>query len=113
MIIVLTLVFGRSWRNPSAAFYFIGMLFPIVLGTSYFFNYILVPRYYMKKKYLEFGLYTYYTVVVSVYLEMLVLMFSFIYLGNFNLYNMSLNASDTLLLAVVMYLLVFLGCNLW
>ncbi len=36
-------------------------------------------------------------------------MFSFIYLGNFNFHNLGPNASDTVLLAVILYLLVFLG----
>jgi len=109
VIVVLTLVFGRSWGNNTAAFYFVSMLIPIVLGTSYFFNYVLVPRFYLKKKYVKFGLYTFYTLVVSLYLESIVIMFSFIYLGNFNFQTLGPYASDTLLFAVVLYLLVFLG----
>lgn len=109
VIIVLTLVFGHSWGNKVAAFYFISMLLPIVLGTSYFFNYFLVPRFYMKKKLVKFGLYTFYTMVVSVYLEMIVLLFAFVYLVNFHFSKIGPNASDTILLAVILYLLVFLG----
>lgn len=109
VIIVLTVVFGLSWGNKLAAFYFVSMLLPIVLGTSYFFNYVLVPRYYMKRKFFWFGLYTFYTLVISLYLEMIVLVFSFIYLGHFNLENLGPNAADTTLLAVILYLLVFLG----
>ena len=109
VVLVLTVVFGRSWGNNIAAFYFISMLLPIVLGTSYFFNYYLVPGYLLKRKYLKFILYTLYTAIVSVYLEMIVLMFSFIYLGNFNFSNLGPNTSDTILLAVILYLLVFVG----
>lgn len=109
VIVSLTLIFGRSWGNNTAAFYFVSMLIPIVLGTSYFFNYVIVPRYYLKKKYLKFGLYTFYTLVVSLYLESIVIMFSFIYLGNFNFQALGPYASDILLFAVVLYLLVFLG----
>lgn len=108
-IITLTIIFGRSWGNNIAAFYFIGMLLPIVLGTSYFFNYFLVPKYFMTKKYFWFGLYTFYTVVVSLYLESFVIMFSFIYLGNFGFQDLGPNAYDTVLLAVVLYFLVFVG----
>lgn len=108
-ILVLTLVFGLSWGNNMAAFYFICMLLPIVLGTSYFFNYVLVTRYFIKKKYARFVLYTIYTVVVSLYLETIVLMFSFIYLGHFTFYNLGPNASNTVLLGVILYLLVFIG----
>ena len=109
VILVLTLVFGRSWGNNIAAFFFIGMLLPIVLGTSYFFNNLLVPRFFLNRKYLQFGIYTFFTIIVSLYLEMVVLMFSFIYLGNFSFQNLGPNASDTILLGVVLYLLVFMG----
>ncbi|MBN1115751.1 MAG: LytTR family transcriptional regulator [Bacteroidales bacterium] len=109
VILVLTLVFGLSWRNNLAAFFFISMLLPVVLGTSYFFNYVLVPKYYLKKQIVKFVLYSIYTIIISLYLEMVVLMFSFIYIGNFSFYNLDPNASDTILLAVILYLLVFVG----
>lgn len=109
VLLILTFVFGVSWGNNVAAFFFISMLLPIVLGTSYFFNYFLVPRYYLQKKYVLFGLYSFYTVVVSMYLEIIVLMFSFIYLGNFNFKNLGPNASNTFLLAALLYLMVFIG----
>ena len=79
------------------------------MGTFYFFNYYLVPQFLLKKKYFWFGLNFLYTLVVSLYLEMLVLTFSFIYLANFDLGQMGPNSSDSLLLAVVMYLVVFFG----
>jgi hypothetical protein len=113
IILVLTLVFGLSWGNNTAAFFFISMLLPIVLGTSYFFNYVLVPRYYITKKYVRFAIYTLYTVIISLYLEMIVLLFSLIYLVNFSFKSLSPNASDTILLAVILYLLVFIGSFLF
>lgn len=109
VLFILTLVFGMSWGNNSAALYFVSMLLPIVLGTSYFFNYVLVPRFLLQKKRFKFGLYSFYTVVVSLYLEMIVLVFSFVYLGNFSFENLGPNVSDTVLLAVILYLLVFVG----
>ncbi|NMM50673.1 LytR/AlgR family response regulator transcription factor [Marinigracilibium pacificum] len=109
VIVVLTLVFGLSWKNNIAAFFFISMLLPIVLGTSYFFNYVLVPRYFMKKKYFWFGLYTFYTIVVSLYLELFVIMFSYIYLGNFNFEGLGPNITNIFLMAAMLYLLVFVG----
>ncbi|MCU4174775.1 LytR/AlgR family response regulator transcription factor [Carboxylicivirga sp. N1Y90] len=112
VVLIITIVFGRSWGNGTAAFFFICMLLPITLGTSYFFNYLLVPRFYLKKHYRRFVLYSVYTLIVSLYLQSIVILFSFIYLGNFSFRNMAPNASDTVLLAVVMYLLVFLGAFL-
>lgn len=109
VLLTLSLVFGLSWGSNIAAFYFISMLLPIVLGTSYFFNYFLVPNFYLKKKFIKFGLYSFYTVIVSLYLEIIVLMFSYIYLGHFSFENLGPNTSDTILLAVILYLLVFVG----
>jgi len=107
ILVILTAVFGRSWGNGLPAFYFISMLLPVIMGTSYFFNYYLVPQFLLKRKYFWFGLYFFYTLVVSLYLEMLVLTFSFIYLANYDLGQMGPNSSDTLLLAVVLYMVVF------
>lgn len=109
VIFILSLVFGLSWGSNAAAFYFICMLLPITLGTSYFFNYIIVPLYYLKRRIPQFILYTLYTVIISLYLQSIVLMFSLIYLGNFNFQNLAPNASDTILLAAVLYLLVLIG----
>lgn len=109
VLITLTLVFGRSWGNQMAAFFFVAMLFPVVLGTSYFFNYYLVPYFLLRKKYFRFVLYSIYTFIISLYLETLVLLFSFVYFAKFSISNMGPNANSTLLLALVMYLLVFIG----
>lgn len=109
VILVLTLVFGFSWGNNTAAFFFVCMLLPIVLGTSYFFNYVLVPKYYLKKRYAKFTFYTFCMAVISLYFEMIVLVFSFVYLVNFSFQKLSPNATQVVLLAVILYLLVFIG----
>lgn len=109
VMLTLTLVFGMSWGNNVAAFYFISMLTPIVLGTSYFFNYVLVPRFYLQKKRFKFGLYCFYTIIVSLYLELMALLVAFVCFGNFSFESLGPNASDTVLMAVILYLLVFVG----
>ena len=109
VILVLTKTFGFQWGNNIAAFYFVCMLLPIVLGTSYFFNYVLVPKFFLTKRYARFAFYTFCTAVVSLYLEMIVLVFSFVYLVNFNYQSMGPSVRQTKLLAAVLYLLVFVG----
>lgn len=109
VILVLTVVFGFSWGNNTAAFFFVCMLLPIVLGTSYFFNYVLVPKYYLTKKYAKFAFYTFCMAIISVYLEMIVLVISYVYLVNLSYENLSPNATQIVLLAVILYLLVFIG----
>jgi signal transduction histidine kinase len=109
VILVLTRTFGVSWGNNSAAFFFVSMLLPIVLGTSYFFNYVLVPKFYLQKKFRKFVLYTLYTAIVSLYLEMIVLLLAFVFMVNMNFQNLAPNATQVSLLAAVLYLLVFVG----
>jgi signal transduction histidine kinase len=106
---ILIVVFGKSWQNSTQAFYFVSLFLPVIMATSYFFNYYLVPEYLLKRRYWLFTVYFYFTIVSSLFLEMVVLIFSFIYLASFDLNNFDLNSSDIILLAVVMYLVVFLG----
>ncbi len=109
VLLVLSLTFGLSWGNQAAAFFFVSMLLPIVMGTSYFFNFVLVPRFYMNKKYARFAFYTFCTAIVSVYLEIIVLVFSYVNIVDLNYENLSPNASKIALLAVILYLMVFIG----
>jgi len=109
VILVLSRTFGYSWGNKTAAFFFVSMLLPIVIGTSYFFNYVLVPKFYLTKRYKRFAFFTFCMAVVSVYLEILVLVFAYVYLVNLNYETLSPNAAQLTLLAVMLYLLVFIG----
>ena len=109
VVFILSLTFGFSWGNTRTAFFFVCMLLPIVLGTSYFFNYVLVPRFYLTKGYARFTFYTFCAAVISAYLEMLVLVFSYVYLVNLNYQNLNPHAAEIYLLAVTLYLLVFVG----
>ncbi|MBS2213616.1 LytTR family transcriptional regulator [Carboxylicivirga mesophila] len=109
VLLVLTKTFGFSWGNTTAAFFFVCMLLPIVIGTSYFFNYVLVPKFYLTKRYGRFAFYTFCMAVVSVYLEMMVLLFSYVYLVNLNFAAINPDATQLKLLVVVLYLLVFIG----
>ena len=108
-LLVLSLTFGFSWGNKTAAFFFVSMLLPIVIGTSYFFNYVLVPKFYLTKRYARFAFYTFCTAVISVYLEMIILIISYVYLVNLSYQNLSPDASQLTLLAIILYLLVFIG----
>ena len=109
VVSILTFVFGRSWGSGKNAFFYISMLLPVVMGTSYFFNFFLVPKYLLRKKYFWFGINFFYMLIISLYLQMLVLIFSFMYLANFSLSAMGPNSTDIILLTVVMYLIVFVG----
>ena len=107
---ILIFVFGKSWNNNLHAFYFISLLLPVVMATSYYFNYYLVPYFLLKKRYFWFGLYCFYMLVLSLYFQLIVVVFSYIYFAHFNLEEIAANIIDQIiLLAFVMYAIVFTG----
>lgn len=107
--IVLTLSFGRSYGGYAQSFYFVSFLFPVILGTSILFNAFLVPRFLLERKYGKFLLYSFYALVFSVYLEILVLTLSLVVLANYRYERLNPKTTDILWLTMVMYLLVFLN----
>ncbi|NOU59912.1 LytTR family transcriptional regulator [Marinifilum sp. JC070] len=108
-LLVLIRAFGFSWEDKTHAFYFVGTIFLIVIGTSYFFNYVLVRKFYYTKRYGRFTFYTFCMAIISFYLEMLVLLFFYIYLVDLNYFGLDPDAAQPLLLAVVLYFLILVG----
>lgn len=107
ILLFLTLFFGYKWDNHILAFYFSSLLLPIMIGTSYFFNLYLVPNYLLTGKYWNFTLYFIYMLVVSLYLEMLVSLLSFVLIANYKVDVMGLESISIFILGVNLYLIVF------
>lgn len=103
----LTLFFGSSWKSYTLAFYFASFLLPIVMGTTYFFNRKLVPKYLFKGQYGRFALYFFYMLIISLYLEMLVSLGSFVLLADFNTSEINLKGISIFILGATLYLIVF------
>ena len=70
--------------GPGISKWFVLLLTPITIGTTYFFTHFLIPVYLNKKRYLKFILYSAYTIIFSVYLTMIVIFIIFIFIINFN-----------------------------
>ena len=75
--------FGRQHNNYTQTFFFTGLLIPVTIASTYFVNYFLVPRFLMNGRYALFLLYLLYTLIISVFLEMIVMVLTFIFLANF------------------------------
>lgn len=105
---LLTAVFGEVFESYMLSFYFVSMLFPVTVGTSYFFNFFLVPRYLLKKRYVKFTLYFIYLLVISTYLEMWVITGSFVLLADLNYALLSPVVTNIFILAIILYFIVFL-----
>ena len=105
--IILTLAFGRSYGGYAQSFYFVTFLFPVILGTSVLFNSFLVPRFLLQKKYFKFIQYSLYTLIFSVYLEILVLTLSLVVFANYRYDELNPKTTDIVFLTVIMYFFVF------
>lgn len=100
-------VFTRYYQSFSEAFYFVSMLFPVVVGSCYFFNLYLVNQYLIPGRYALFVLYTIYMVVISLYLEMVVIFLAFIFLAEYTMSNTNPVSTDIYVLAITLYMIVF------
>lgn len=81
---------------------------PVVLATSTFFNRFLVPNYLLQDKKGKFSLYFIYMLIVSIYLEMLVMIFAFAILADYQIENLGKIAGDIYLMTVILYLVVLI-----
>ena len=106
-----TLYFGREEANFSQSLLFVALLLPVTMGTTYFLTRVLVPRYLLPKRYALFALYAIYTLVVSVHLELVVLIISFIYLAEYQMGAMNPATLDVFGLVVALYVVVFLAVS--
>ncbi|VXD15930.1 LytTR family DNA-binding domain-containing protein [Marinoscillum sp. 108] len=105
----LVITFGQANGDFIEAFYFVTFLLPVALATSYFFNYFLVPSYLLTRRYVLFGLYFAYTLIFSIYLEMIVLTIALIVLANYTYANLNPYSTNLFLLTSTLYFIVFLN----
>ncbi len=105
-VLILVALFGEPYGGYMVSFYFVSFLLPVIIGTSYLFNSFLVPNYLLKKRYVKFGIYTFYTVIISLNLEMLIIFLAFAILANYEYNNMVPAATNIFGLAITMYFVV-------
>ena len=105
--VTLIVYYGRVNSDFLEAFYYVIMLMPVAVGTAYVFNYYFVPKYLLTRRYWAFALNMFYMLVITLYLEMMVMVFSFIYLYNFRYGEMNPLTVDTISVATNIYLIVF------
>lgn len=108
-MLFLVLFFTISGSTFVQSFYFMSFLLPVVIGTTYYFNKILVPEYLMKEKYGYFGLYLLYAIIISLYLQMLIIYFSLMIFLNYQLEGRNILTINLLSLTLMMYLFVIIN----
>lgn len=106
--VILVVGFGSGYGDYIKSFYFVTFLLPVAIATSYFFNYYLVPRFLLKREYTRFILYTIYTLVASLYLEMGVITLSFIVIANYHYGELDPIMTNIFVLGFAIYLIVLI-----
>ena len=107
--IFLLVFFGWDSESIIQTFYFLCFLLPVILGTSYYVNEVLIPKFLIRKSYGLLALYSVYTFIVSLYLQYFVIVgaiyiFSFYTVEPFDLSD--LNIAN---LNLSLYLLIFVN----
>ena len=111
-VVLLTLLYGHFTEQYTATFWFVCLLMPVIMATVYFINYYLIPRYLFPARWFWFGLYFMYTLVVSVFLQLCVVIFSFIKLSEYRYQEMNPISSDLAFLVFGVYFIVFLATSI-
>lgn len=104
---VLILLYGNAFESYLYSIYFVTILYPVILGTAYFFNFFLVPNYLMNGRRSKFILYCIYMLIVSAHLEIIMIFLAFIYLANYQVTAMHPSLLDVSKLSMTLYTIVF------
>lgn len=86
--------------------WFSSLLLPITLLTTYLTIYILIPNYLLTKKYLKLLLYGFYVLALSVYLIVLAIYGSFIFITNLDITKVPPMGRNFIFILILVYLVV-------
>lgn len=109
VLLFYAILFGRQNNNYLQTLFFIGLLMPITIGTTYFLSNYLVPRFLLNERYGFFFLYFVYTIIGSLLLEMIVAFLTFIIMAGLEIKNMSPASVDLTFLLTALLMIVFLA----
>lgn len=106
--LILTAVLGSIDHHYLYAFTFVTFLLPVIFTTSHIYDHYLIPKYLLPGKYPRFFLYAVYTLIFSMYLEMVVIFLSFMVLAHYRMENMPVWSGHIIYLTLSMYFFVVL-----
>ncbi|MBN1985340.1 MAG: histidine kinase [Prolixibacteraceae bacterium] len=84
--------------------WFSSCLLPVTMMVTYFLVYFLIPRYLLTKKYVLFALYSFYTLVFSSYIIVLVIYGCLIFLLSFNISVMPPMSKNFFFILILVFL---------
>lgn len=109
ILLIYGIFYGRRNSNYFQTLFFVGLLMPVVVGTTYFFNYYLIPRFLILGRYGFFILYSFYAILTALFLSMLVALLTFLIMAELRVQNMSPASVDIFFLLASLLMVVFFG----
>lgn len=109
ILLIYGIFFGRRNNNYFQTLFFVGLLMPVVIGATYFFNYYLIPRFLISGRYRFFILYSFYTILTALFLSMVVALLTFLIMAELRVQNMSPSSVDIFFLLTSLLMVVFFG----
>lgn len=103
--------FGHFSAGYHYTFIFVCLLMPVATGTTYLINYFLIPRYLLQKRYGRFAWYISFTLILSIWAEMLVLVGAFTWLADNRYSNMPPLTTDIFYLVTGLYFIVLFSTS--
>jgi L-lactate permease len=107
-----TLYFGFRQDEFGQAFFFVLLLLPVTIGTTYAIVYWLVPRFLLTGQYVRFGLYLCYSILLSLHLELTILVGLYMTVADYQALFVNPNLPDLLDVVLGMYVVVFASLSL-
>ena len=109
VVVFLSLFFGHFNRDSYNTFFYVCLQLPIVILTTYSINYWLVPKFLFRKKYYLFFYLLLAVFVISLWLNTLISIFTFISIWEFDMERMPATTFDLFFISAGMYLVVLIG----
>lgn len=109
ILLLYAVFFGRQNNNYAQTFFFVGLLMPVTIGLTYFFNYFLIPRYLITGRYPAFILYSLYALLTALFLAMMVVLLTFMVMARVHIHQMDPASLDIFFLLTSLLMVVFLA----
>jgi len=98
--------FSYAAQDTDFALQFATTLVPITIAATYTFAYYLIPNYLFTKQYILFGLYSLYSVIITLFIVLIVTFFNLIFLSNLDVSQMPLLSRNVVFVMILIYLVV-------
>lgn len=112
VLVFYTVYFGAREDEYGQSLFFVALLLPVTIVTTYAIVYWLVPRFLLTGQVARFVLYLLYSILLSLHLELSIVVGLYVFVSDYQAMFMSPNIIDVLDVLIGMYLVVFAALSL-